>query len=83
MPRKTKNSMANSKATSTDIPSSSKAGKAKNKNKNGESTATSSPTTQPLSKQELAILFELNKRNKAAMSVVQAQKDSGMSWLLR
>ena len=30
MPRKTKNSMANSKATSTDIPSSSKAGKAKN-----------------------------------------------------
>jgi hypothetical protein len=82
MARKTKNSSkANSKATSstaTDIPSS-KAGM-KNKNKNIES-ASSSSLTQPLSKQELAILCELNKRNKASMSIIQAQKDKGMSWL--
>ena len=83
MARKTKNSSkANHKAipyTAADIPSS-KAGKMKKKNI--ESASTSSPT-QPLSKQELAILCELSKRNKASMSIMQAQKDKGMSWLSR
>lgn len=84
MARKTKNSSkANSKAihsTATDIPFL-KAGKMKNKNI--EPASTSSSSTQPLSKQELAILCELNKRNKASMSIIQAQKDKGMSWLPR
>lgn len=83
MARKSKNtSKANPKAipsTAADIPSS-KAGKTKNKNI--ESASTSSPT-QPLSKQELVILSELSKRNKASMSTIQAQKDKGMSWLSR
>ena len=85
MAHKTKNSSkANSKATpstATDIPFS-KAGKMKNKNKNIESVSTSSPI-QLLSKQELAILCELNKWNKASMSIIQAQNDKSMSWLSR
>ena len=84
MARKTKNSSkANFKAihsTATDIPSLKAAGKMKNKN---IETASTSSSTQPLSKQELAILCELNKRNKASMSIIQAQKDKGMSCLPR
>lgn len=74
MARKTKNSSKpNSKATP-----STATGKLKNKNKNIESASTSAPTPpQPLSKQELAILCELNKRNNASMSTIQAQKDKG------
>ena len=86
MARKTKNSSkANHKAipyTAADIPSS-KAGKMKKKNIESASTSSPASPTQPLSKQELAILCELSKRNKASMSIMQAQKDKGMSWLSR
>jgi len=63
----------------TVIPSS-RTGKVKKKKNNNDATA---GPTQPLSTQELAILQELNKHNKASMSIIQAQKGKGMSLLPR
>ena len=88
MARKTKNSSKATSSTATAKPTSSTASaipssKARKvKNNKIDSTATSSQI-QPLSKQELAILCKLNKRNKASMSNIQAQNDKGMSWLLK